>query len=222
MRWGCSKSDLKSTLIYMPTPTRHPQTQGHYTPCLCTAPVHRHTHTHPHTLLDTDPHACFLLLPQPLSEIKVLPARGGGWFAHRRRPPSLSQPQRRTARNVSALPSPGLKASSHTLTFPAPLPKPLGSGAVDLLLAPFFFLSPVDLRRDSAGCGTGRREEGGGPGKGGIIILRSGPGEGPGPPRTCMYTLPPPHPPPGMKEGSGRGMGAVRGARCLGGRELAP
>ena len=79
MRWECRKPDLISTLIYMPTPTRHPQTQGNQNPGLCMR-THTHTHTQTHartrthSLLDTDPHASF---PHPFQKKKLPPAWWG-------------------------------------------------------------------------------------------------------------------------------------------------
>ena len=88
MRWECRKPDLISTLIYMPTPTRHPQTQGNQNPGLCMR-THTHTHTntraHAHSL--TPGHRPTRVLPPPLSEKKTAPslvgervsAGGAGW-----------------------------------------------------------------------------------------------------------------------------------------------
>ena len=69
MTWECRKPDLISTLIYMPTPTRHPQTQGTRTQayaCTC---------THTHSLLDTDLHSFF---PHPSQKENCTQPGGGG------------------------------------------------------------------------------------------------------------------------------------------------
>ena len=122
MRWECRKPDLISTLIYMPTPTRHPQTQGNQNPGLCMRThTHTHTHTHKHTRARALTHSWTQThtrpSPTPFRKKNCPQPGGGGGECGRcgvgavrgeeveilhRSDLGLSQPQHRAAKNVFA------------------------------------------------------------------------------------------------------------------------